>query len=58
MLTVHRAERADRLVDALAGVVIDPLDDPFTPEVVAVPTCGIERWLTRRLSTADPQSGQ
>ena len=51
MLTVHRAERADRLVDALASVVIDPLADPFTPEVVAVPTRGIERWLTQRLST-------
>ena len=52
MLTVHRAERADRLVDALAAVLVDPLDDPFTPEVVAVPTRGIERWLTQRLSTA------
>ena len=51
MLTVHRAERADRLVDALASVVIDPLPDPFTPEVVAVPTRGIERWLTQCLST-------
>src|SRR5262245_1692605 len=51
MLTVHRAERADRLVDALACVVIDPLDDPCTREVVAVPTRGIERWLTQRLST-------
>ena len=25
--------------------------DPFAPEVVAVPTRGIERWLTQRLST-------
>ncbi len=52
MLTIHRAERADRLVDALASVVVEPLDDPFTPEVVAVPTRGIERWLTQRLSTS------
>jgi exodeoxyribonuclease V gamma subunit len=51
MLTVHRAERADRLVEALASVVIDPLPDPFTSEVVAVPTRGIERWLTQCLST-------
>jgi exodeoxyribonuclease V gamma subunit len=51
MLTIHRAERADRLVEALASVVIDPLPDPFTPEVVAVPTRGIERWLTQCLST-------
>jgi exodeoxyribonuclease V gamma subunit len=26
------------------------LDDPFQPEVVAVPTRGVERWLTQRLS--------
>ncbi len=51
MLTIHRAERADGLVEALASVVIDPLDDPFTPEVVAVHTRGIERWLSQRLST-------
>jgi exonuclease V gamma subunit len=51
MLTVHRAERADRLVDALASVFIDRLPDPFTPEVVAVLARGIERWLTQCLST-------
>jgi hypothetical protein len=28
MLTIHRAERADRLVEALASVIVDPLDDP------------------------------
>ncbi|WP_433784353.1 exodeoxyribonuclease V subunit gamma [Actinomycetospora sp. CA-101289] len=50
MLHVHRAERADRLVEALADVLADPLDDPFEPEVVAVPTRGIERWLAQRLS--------
>jgi exodeoxyribonuclease V gamma subunit len=48
MLTVHRAERADRLVNALASAVIDPFADPFTAEVVAVPTRGVERWLTQR----------
>jgi exodeoxyribonuclease V gamma subunit len=51
MLTIHRAARADALVDALAAVLVDPLDDPFTPEVVAVPSRGVERWLTQRLST-------
>jgi exodeoxyribonuclease V gamma subunit len=50
MLTVHRAERADRLVDALAAVLAEPVTDPFAPEVVAVPSRGIERWLTQRLS--------
>jgi exodeoxyribonuclease V gamma subunit len=47
---VHRAERADGLVDALADVVSSPLTDPFESEVVAVPTRGVERWLTQRLS--------
>ncbi len=51
MLHVHRAERADRLADGLATALLDPLEDPFAPEVVAVPTRGIERWLTQRLST-------
>ena len=51
MLHVHRAERADRLADGLAETLLEPLADPFVPEVVAVPTRGIERWLTQRLST-------
>ncbi len=34
----------------LADLVADPLEDPMAPEVVSVPTRGIERWLTQRLS--------
>src|SRR5262245_2434248 len=51
MFHVHRAERADALVDALAAVLAQRLDDPFTPEILAVPTRGMERWLTQQLST-------
>lgn len=51
MLHVHRAERADRLADGLAETLLTALEDPFEPDVVAVPTRGIERWLTQRLST-------
>jgi exodeoxyribonuclease V gamma subunit len=51
VLYVHRSERADVLAVGLAELVSDPLDDPMTPEVVSVPTRGIERWLTQRLST-------
>ena len=51
MLHIHRAERADRLADGLADTLLNALDDPFTPELIAVPTHGIERWLTQRLST-------
>ncbi|MDL5154978.1 exodeoxyribonuclease V subunit gamma [Actinomycetospora termitidis] len=49
-LLVHRAERADTLAEALADVLAVPPDDPFTPDVVAVPTRGVERWLAQRLS--------
>jgi len=51
VLTIHRAERSAHLADALAQVLENPLPDPFTPEVIAVPAKGIERWLTQRLST-------
>ena len=34
----------------LAALVAEPLEDPMTPEVVSVPTKGIERWLSQRLS--------
>src|SRR5918992_6379373 len=47
---VHRAERADGLVNALGTVLGSPLDDPIAAEIVAVPTRGVERWLTQRLS--------
>ncbi len=50
MLHVHRAERADGLVSALAALLAEPLGDPFAPELIAVPTRGMERWLTQRLS--------
>ncbi len=50
MLHVHRAERADALVPPLAGVLADPPEDPLAPDVVAVPTRGVERWLAQRLS--------
>lgn len=47
---VHRAERADLLVEGLAEVLRTPLDDPFVQELVLVPAKGIERWLSQRLS--------
>lgn len=50
MLHVHRAERADRLVDALGGVLADPPADPLATEVVSVHSRGIERWIAQRLA--------
>lgn len=50
MLHIHRAERADGLVRALRTLLAEPPADPFAADVVAVPTRGMERWLTQRLS--------
>ena len=50
MLILHRSERADQLVAALGRLIADPLADPVAAEVVAVPTRGVERWITQRLS--------
>jgi exodeoxyribonuclease V gamma subunit len=50
MLHIHRAERADALVEALGRLLADLLPDPFAPDVISVPTRGMERWLTQRLS--------
>jgi exodeoxyribonuclease V gamma subunit len=57
VLHIHRAERADRLVDALATLLREPPEDPFTPEVIAVPTRGMERWLTQQLAASLGASG-
>jgi exodeoxyribonuclease V gamma subunit len=50
MLTVHRGSRGDVLLDGLGALLRHPPEDPFAPEVVAVPTRGVERWITQRLS--------
>ncbi|MCR1980630.1 exodeoxyribonuclease V subunit gamma [Cellulosimicrobium cellulans] len=47
---MHRSERAEALVAPLAAVLAEVPTDPFTPDVVAVPTRGVERWLAQRLS--------
>ena len=49
-LILHRAPRADELVDGLAGLLSQPLPDPFAQELVLVPARGVERWLSQRLS--------
>src|SRR4051812_23298708 len=52
MLHVHRSERADALVGARAGLLADPPPDRFARGMVAVPTRGMERWLSQRMSAA------
>src|SRR4051794_13253710 len=50
MLHVHRSDRADGLIAALRGLLAAPPEDPFARELVAVPTRGMERWLTQRMA--------
>jgi exodeoxyribonuclease V gamma subunit len=62
VLHVHRATRADRLADGLARMLSTPPTDPFATDVVAVPTRGMERWLSQHMSgvlgaSADRQDG-
>jgi exodeoxyribonuclease V gamma subunit len=49
-LQIHRSSRAERLLGALIDVIADGSGDPFAPEVVAVPTRGIERWIAQEAS--------
>ena len=48
-LQIHRSDRADALVRGLGELLADVPADPFTPEVVAVPSKGVERWITQTL---------
>ncbi|QEC47292.1 exodeoxyribonuclease V subunit gamma [Baekduia soli] len=50
MLHLHRATRADALVDALRETLATPPAEPFATEVIAVPSKGVERWIAQRLS--------
>jgi exodeoxyribonuclease V gamma subunit len=49
-LHLHRAERTAELAGRLGELLGSTLADPFTPDVIAVPTKGVERWLAQRLS--------
>ncbi len=51
-LQIHRSERADVLVGALGELLVTIPADPFTPEVVAVPSRGVERWISQSLSAS------
>jgi len=51
-LHIHRAERADALVRGLGALRASPPEDPFTPDVVAVPSKGVERWITQTLAAS------
>ena len=50
MLILHHSNRLERLADDLAEVVRTPLSSPFTPEVIAVQSTGMARWLSMELA--------
>ena len=58
-LLIHVGSHPDELVGKLCDMLASPPADPFVPELVSVPTRGIERWLTQRIASelADRTSG-
>lgn len=50
MLIVHRSERADHLIGPLTEVLLATPEDPLAPEVIAVPSRGVERWVSQQLA--------
>ena len=42
MLHLHQADRLEPLIDAMAEILRVPPPDPFTPEIVVVPTVGMQ----------------
>jgi exodeoxyribonuclease V gamma subunit len=47
---VHRSDRLESLVDALARSVAEPLSSPFVPETIVVPSRALGVWLSLRLA--------
>jgi len=50
MLTLHTSNRLERLVDALAVLVGQPLSSPLAREHIVVQSKGMERWVAMRLA--------
>jgi len=50
LFQIHRSNRTEHLVDALARVVGAPLADPFARECIVVHGRGMERWLAMELA--------
>ncbi|HET6338272.1 MAG TPA: exodeoxyribonuclease V subunit gamma [Polyangiales bacterium] len=50
-LQLYRSNSMERLADALADAVRQPLSNVLAPEHIAVPSAGMERWLALELSS-------
>jgi exodeoxyribonuclease V gamma subunit len=51
VLHIHRSDRADPLLAVLTDVVSEPTVDALVPEIVCVPSRGIERWISQGIAT-------
>ena len=51
MLYLHQSNRLERLADGLAALLRDAPAGPFIPEIVAVQSTGMARWLSLELAT-------
>ncbi len=49
-LFVHRSQRAEDLVGALAGLLATPTADPFAQDAVVVHSRGLERWVAMQIA--------
>src|SRR6266568_5769757 len=49
-LNIYTSNRMESLVEALTGVVAEPLTSPFTPEIIIVQSKGMQRWLAMELA--------
>lgn len=49
-MRVHRSNRIERLLDALADVIARPLSDPFAREQIVVHSRGMAVWLQMQLA--------
>jgi exodeoxyribonuclease V gamma subunit len=49
-MIVHRSNRTEALVEALAELVATPPADPFAPEIIVVQNRGMARWLGLELA--------
>ncbi|MCP4601903.1 MAG: exodeoxyribonuclease V subunit gamma [Proteobacteria bacterium] len=50
MLNIYRSNRGERLVDALAEILKNPVGPPTEPEWIAVPSAAMRTWLGMELS--------
>lgn len=56
-IRIQVAPHPDALVALLCDQLATPPADPFAPELVAVPSRGIERWLTQQIASGLAERG-